>query len=141
MPLVLWTPRLSVGVESLDEQHRRLIAVTNQLHDAMREGRGHAVVSEVCAALGDYARDHFAFEEDLLRRAGYPALEEHQVQHRAFAVRLEALQAELTGTKLGLSLEVLDFLRTWLTDHILGHDHRYAAHLKSSGIGDPGTAG
>ena len=133
MPLVLWTPRLSVGIESLDEQHRRLIAVANQLHDAMREGRGHAAVAGVCDALLDYTRDHFSYEEDLLARSGYPALAEHQEQHRAIAARLDAIRAEVAGTRLGLSLEVLDFLRTWLIEHILGHDHKYGPHLKAAG--------
>ncbi|MCK6519793.1 hemerythrin family protein, partial [Myxococcota bacterium] len=83
-----WTPGMSVGVPELDSQHRELFTRLNRLVAAIRAGRGSADVAPVLAFLDDYTREHFADEERVMERAGYPALAEHRAQHAGFCAEL-----------------------------------------------------
>ena len=130
MPLITWTDRLSVGIPAIDSQHRTLVDMINQLHEAHRRGEGRAVLDDILAAMADYARLHFRDEEALMAAAGYPKLAEHKRLHEEFGTRLIVLQArQRRSTPVGLSLEVMSFLREWLVEHIEGVDKHYVPHL------------
>lgn len=131
MPLITWSDRLSVGIPAIDNQHKKLVDMINQLHDAQREGQGKAALDKIFAAMADYTREHFTFEEKMLAAANYPQLTEHKRLHGEFLTRLTAMQArQQQATQVGLSLEVMSFLRDWLVKHIEGIDKRYTSHMK-----------
>ena len=70
MPLIAWDQGFSVGVGSIDEQHKKLIGLLNDLHDAMRFGKGRDVLGKVLAELIDYTAYHFRTEEGLFAKYG-----------------------------------------------------------------------
>jgi len=131
MPLITWTDRLSVGIPTIDSQHKKLVGMINVLHDAQREGQGREALDTIFAGMADYVREHFTFEEKMLAAANYPQLAEHKRLHSEFLTRLTVMQArQQQAVQIGLSLEVMSFLRDWLVKHIEGVDQRYAAHMK-----------
>jgi hemerythrin len=133
MAFVDWNDKLSVGVASIDDQHRQLVALINQLHDAMREGKGKAMLVQVSKDLLAYTKSHFNHEETLLRTHGYPELPSHRAVHDKFTEQVFDVHKRLEGKESVLTMDVMAFLRTWLTDHIMKTDQQYAAFLKQAG--------
>lgn len=129
-PLMSWKDAWSVGVPSLDEQHKNLISLVNKLNDAMKSGRGKDVLGDILAKLVNYTKTHFAAEEQLMRMHSYPDLASHQVEHQKLTATALNLQKEFAAGTVSLSVEVMQFLSDWLEKHILGSDKKYAPFLR-----------
>jgi hemerythrin len=130
-----WTPVMSVGVAVLDEDHRRLVGIINQLHYGIVAGHKREVLEAVLDHLIDYAREHFAREEDLLIRAGYIDTPAHKIEHAHFLSQICNLQARVKRAPVSmLDLELMSFLRSWLVSHIQGSDKKYGPRLNAHGV-------
>jgi len=131
---VEWTENLSVGVPMLDEHHRHLFDLLAQL-DAMAEsGLSLADVQAVCADLNHYIAYHFAEEEAMMERAGFPFLELHRHSHQTIALRVADMSAALSVANVErVARELHDFLVGWLVHHIEIEDFEYRPFL-SQGV-------
>jgi len=125
LPLIQWTEAMSVGVAELDQQHQGLVALLNQFHEQMMAGRGRAALAPVLDELLRYTEVHFAAEERLFLELGYPHALSHHVQHVALTAKVHALRDEAAAGRRFVSLETLNFLRDWLTEHIMNADMAY----------------
>ena len=134
MPLMTWNSSLSVGVRALDQQHLRLVDTLNELHDAMKVGKANNITGPLLKSLTAYTRDHFAAEEALLNQTRYPKLAEHRLKHRGLTSEVESYVARLERGEMTLSLQLLNFLKTWLTTHIKQEDREYSVWLNQHGI-------
>ena len=134
MALFEWTPEYSVSVLRFDSEHKKLFALVNQLSDAMSAGRGRAIVARVLQELTDYARRHFAGEEEAMRRAGYEGLEAHIAEHRQLADQVAKYYAEWAADESTSPIDLLFFLRNWLQKHILECDTKYGKAMNGAGI-------
>src|ERR1700733_9439869 len=92
MPFIVWNDRLSVGVPSLDREHKELIAILNQLYDAIRSNAARDSFSNTLARLSEYTRYHFAHEEALFKNTPYPNAEEHCLEHSNMAAWLAEVE-------------------------------------------------
>ena len=126
MAFVSWKEEYSVGVPQLDAQHRRLIDIMNSMHGAMLMGGKPDALQAVLDDLVAYTRHHFSYEEQLMEQARYPGLEEHKRKHRAMVAQVEGFTAEITSGKATVSLKLMNFLKDWLTRHIMETDQRYS---------------
>jgi hemerythrin len=133
-PLFTWNDSYSVKVNLCDTQHQKLFAIMNELADAMRSGKGSAVLSRTAGELLQYTRTHFQQEEALLRRANFPQLAAHEELHRRFVADVELLDRQTREGKTGNAVQVLNMLRDWLVNHIQKTDKAYSAHLNAAGI-------
>lgn len=130
MAIVEWTEELSVGVPSLDRDHRHLIDLLNQLYDVIRGNDAREVVGAVLVELVRYTRHHFAAEEALMARAGFPGLDAHRRTHEMLTRRVDDYQAEfLEDPRNVIAAELFDFLGDWLVHHIKFEDMDYRAAL------------
>ena len=120
-----WTDSLSVGVPAMDEQHKKLIAMINNLNTAMSSGEAARSVGPILDALVEYAAIHFAHEEELMQSHRYQALEPHRAIHRQFVARAIALKNDFSSGKTLMSRDVMLFLKDWLVNHIMGTDKKY----------------
>ncbi len=119
--LMKWTDAMSVGVETLDEDHRQLIHLINNLAYA------DADFAEVFNRLLDYITSHFEREEAHLEALGYPGIDSHRAQHDAFADRVGEMLRHYRESGFDTTDgQVSDFLWTWLKSHILIEDMKYA---------------
>jgi hemerythrin len=135
MPLMTWTPKLSVGVAVLDEDHKKLVGMVNELYDAMQAGHGKESLGPILDRLVDYTKVHFAREEKLFGQTGYPEAVPHKQQHDALTRQVLDVQRKYAaGAAATVSLEVMHFLRDWLIKHIQGTDQKYRSHLNAKGI-------
>lgn len=135
--LVEWSDDLSVGIEEIDEQHKKLVALLNQMNDAIHEHRGSAVTRGILNDLGEYTRVHFATEESLMHATEYPGYEEHKRQHDDLIEQLKDLQVKLDAGSHSISFELLHFLKVWLTKHIIESDKLYGPYFLSRRIAKP----
>ena len=126
-----WLEKYSVGIAEIDAQHQGLIRLINDLHAAMGAGQGKQAVGKIIDELIRYTEIHFSFEEDMLREKGYSKLVRHQAVHKTLVGQVVELRQKYLASKLTLSVEVMQFLKSWLADHIMGHDQQYAAELKT----------
>jgi hemerythrin len=134
MAFIEWSDSYSVGIKAMDDQHKKLIDLLNQLHEAMKMGKGNAEISTILKGLADYTRFHFTAEEQLMRDNNFPGLIIQQNRHKDFVTKLQEFQTEAQSKSVSTSLKVRDFLRDWLIDHISGEDKKYTKFLNDKGI-------
>ncbi len=134
MPLIQWSDALSVRVTAIDEQHKNLVRMLNELHGAMTQKRGKEVIGIIIASLIEYAATHFKTEEDYFDRFRYPDTEPHKQEHAAFVSKVKQFKKEYDEGAIALSVEVLHFLSNWLQNHIKGTDKKYSDFLNDKGL-------
>ncbi|MGB9623535.1 MAG: bacteriohemerythrin [Phycisphaerae bacterium] len=125
MPILTWSESLSVGVDEFDNQHRKLINMINALHDAMAKGQGREILGPLLDALVQYTATHFASEEKRMQQLHYPSYLQHKVEHDTLTRQVRDLKQRFDAGKTTITLEVMKFLREWLTNHIQGTDRKY----------------
>lgn len=131
MSLMVWNDSYNVNDAEIDRQHRKLVAMLNELHDSMMRGDGNRIMGALLEDLFRYTRTHFVMEEKLMSGTGYPGFSAHKAEHDALTAQVVKLFADWKSGRVALSLTVLTFLKSWLRGHILGSDTKLAAHLKS----------
>lgn len=123
MQAFTWSSLFETGLEDVDAQHQRLVALVNQLGDDAHSG-DPARIDQALAELADYTVYHFQSEERVMTEAGVSAL--HADRHRATHQRFVAQVVEwINRRKAGESLHLgalVEFLADWLVFHILGDD-------------------
>ncbi len=129
MCLIKWNDTLSVEVDEFDRQHQRLITMINRLHDGMLNRVARTVLEDILSGLYEYALEHFASEETLFDRYGYPDREEHKKEHVAFMEKVIEFKQGFEEGRLLLSMDVINFLLDWLGTHIEDTDKKYASFL------------
>jgi hemerythrin-like metal-binding protein len=134
MPLIQWAPKYSVNVREIDQQHQKLMALINELYDAMTAGHGKDVLSKVLGELINYTVYHFSFEEKLFDKHGYPETAAHKSEHEKLKATATDLKQKFDSGKGQITLEVMNFLKNWLNNHILGTDKKYTAFLNGKGV-------
>jgi len=135
MEFMTWTRDLSVGVEVLDDDHKKLIGIINQLHFGITAGHDRKVLEAVLDELVDYTIFHFSREEEMLLKAGYPAIPAHKTEHEKFIREISSMQRRIKSAPVSmLNMELMDFLRSWLFSHILISDKKYGPSLNAYGL-------
>jgi len=134
MALMEWSPAFSVKVRKFDDQHKKLVELVNQLHDAMKAGQGHALLGTVLQSLISYTATHFKDEEQVMQANGYPDLVRHKGMHQKLVSQVLDLQKKFQAGGDVLTITVLNFLKDWLVSHIQGEDKKYGVFLNAKGI-------
>ncbi len=129
---VEWTEDLATGVETIDAQHREIIAMANRLRDAAEGGAGQEQVAHAVAFLEEYVRNHFAMEETYMKRLVYPDYPGHKGEHTAFINDFYDFQQSLDdqGATPALATALADRLNDWLLNHIGRRDKALGAFLR-----------
>ena len=134
MALIEWKDTLSVSVSKYDEQHKKLISLINQLHEAMSAGKGKDVLEKVLSDLIAYTKNHFADEEAELKKNNYMDFLNHKKEHDKLTMEVVKFYDEFKAGRTSITVEILSFLRFWLQDHIMKTDKKYGAFLQSKGV-------
>lgn len=133
---LVWSDSLSVGVASIDAEHKKLIGLANDLHEAMNNRAGASKIGTVLDEMIAYTKTHFGHEEAEMAKHNYPGLPEQRHQHAVFLVKVHELQAEYRKRQNPqvLTIPVWTFLSQWLTGHIKGTDKKFAVWLTRRGL-------
>lgn len=122
---------LTVGMEAIDADHRNLFQLVDRLHEAMRAEEGRSIVGEIIESLVDYTEIHFSREEAEMERLGYYDRHGHRREHQALLEQVQTFKARFDKSEASLSIELLEFLSSWLSNHIRNADRAMASFLRS----------
>lgn len=135
MPLMNWNDKMSVGIEVFDADHKKLIAMLNDLFDAVQAGKGKDVLGKILDGLVDYTKMHFSREEQMMQKHSYVDYAAHKKEHDDLAKQVLDVQKKYqSGQTATLSMEVMNFLKNWLVKHIQGTDKKYGPFLNTKGV-------
>ncbi len=131
MSLFQWKEEYSVDHSEIDAQHKRLFQLADELHAAMTAGKGREALTKTLANLIDYTKRHFASEEKLMQTHHYPEYAQHKVLHDDLAKRVIDFQKAFAAGRTAISVDLLHFLKDWLSHHIGETDRKVSVYLKS----------
>lgn len=129
-----WSDAFSVEVREIDDQHKTLIVMINTLDYALRSNKGREVQKKIIASMVRYAKSHFETEEKYMRQFDFSGYQSHKIQHDQFTGKALELKERLEKAGFLFTQEILDFLKAWLQDHILGTDKEYSHHFNENGL-------
>lgn len=135
MAFLEWSDNLKLGFAEIDAQHHWLVDTTNSLHDELMTGKpNREEVKKILDGLLDYTLTHFVTEELLFHWHDYPEDEAHTKEHTDFVAAVKSWKKRYDAGTEELSEEIMEFLKSWLLNHILKSDKAYAPYLKARGV-------
>lgn len=134
MAYITWDEQYSVGVKEIDNQHKKLVELVNNLHEAMKQGKGRDIMSKVLASLIDYTASHFATEEKYMTQFNYPHFASHKLEHQNLVKQVLDFQKDYESGKLAITLDIMKFLKDWLVNHIQGTDKKFGPFFNENGL-------
>ena len=133
MAAIQWTDELSVKIPSIDNQHKRLINLINQLDASIENGNANIVINGTLKELTRYTEAHFIYEEALFTMHGYPESDSHKIAHQKLFGKVEYFKEKIKENDEEIYGELLEFLNNWLYHHILKEDMSYSPYLVECG--------
>ncbi len=134
MAFVEWSDDFKTGNRDIDHEHWGLFALVNDLSDKIEMGAADSSIAVTMEALVGYVEAHFEREEGIMREAGYPDLPTHIEAHRRLEGSVQFFKSYYEDTpEIFPYQEFLDFLKGWLTGHIMKEDMAYVPFLNDDG--------
>ncbi len=127
-----WNTDFESGNEIIDNDHKVLVQLVNDLYVEMARGDGSIMVAPVIDKLVDYSKNHFRREEKLMKSLSYPGFERHEAEHDAFIAKVSEYLRNLKRDNI--STDLARFLKDWLVNHILSSDKRFASYMEIKNI-------
>jgi hemerythrin len=132
--LVTWSPTFACGVKVIDDQHKGLIELVNDMfnHVTGNEAEEHAYFNTVIKKAVDYIKVHFKTEEEIMKATKFNGLFEHKRAHDSFIFTVvESIKDYKDGKKYTLS-SFTKFLKEWILSHVAVMDKQYFEHFKKN---------
>ena len=120
-----------VGHEVIDAQHKELVRMTNEFYAGVQMGGLIAKMFFMKTIQGavQYVKTHFAAEEEIMQKIGYPFFEEHKKRHEDFvaavARQVQVFEKEDNPDPAGF----VRYLMDWVLQHIADMDKKYAPYI------------
>jgi len=124
MTTVKWNNSYSTGIDIIDEQHKKLFDIMNEIYVASENNSDISIIVALFDELHKYTQYHFDEEEAYFSSLSENSIDEHKQQHQYFIDELEKIKQQCLRIG-GLSLELLFFLNDWLVEHIQVEDQKY----------------
>jgi hemerythrin len=122
-----WKDEYSVGILEIDKQHKLLLQSFAAIEESIKLFKGWSNTHYAIKELTNLAHMHFSFEEAIMRMYDFPGTEAHLKEHEYFFEALDDIERQSLGKHVGV--EMVKFLNSWLTKHIMGSDRGYANYI------------
>jgi len=129
-----WSEDLSMNLKEIDNQHKKLVDIINELYSTFFQGLAREKITETLNALTKYTEYHFNTEENYFEMFNYKFTDDHVVEHTFFIEKLRDFNKQLQVGSNTLPYEVLNFLRDWITNHIKRTDRKYMRIFSENGV-------
>ncbi len=129
-----WNDTYSVKIGIIDMQNKKLVSILNELHQAMVAGLGKQQLGKILSELIKYTHGNFKAEEDFMASQRYPEYAHHKSEHDHLTKTVLEFQGKFQSNEIGLTVEVMGFLKDWLGNHILRSDKSYGPFLNAHGV-------
>lgn len=134
MDNLFWKPEYSVGVDEIDRHHQRLFDMIGLLQLSLDSKLDDDSTITVLDEMVDYVNYHFQREEELMTKYEYPHFKDHKKEHWEFALEAMEFVRKYHENKNALTVEMHNYLKEWLINHILNSDQQYAKFFQQKGI-------
>jgi hemerythrin-like metal-binding protein len=131
---LLWEEKYSVGVEEIDNQHKRMFSTINELLDTINTNSTEESLGHIIESLVEYKKFHFATEEKYFKEFNFDGEEEHIQKHEEFNDRLNQLKEKYPKYTIEFAFELIDFLEDWLINHLMVVDQTYVKCFHEHGL-------
>lgn len=128
---IQWNKKYETGQPLIDAEHRLLVMLFRKLDVGIKTRQPDAVIARIVLEVRKFVEFHFVSEENLMRETGYPQTDSHRTIHAELLLVLSAMTGKLASHR-EYPEDLLDFLSTWLVEHIAGHDQQVAQHIRAS---------
>jgi len=130
MSFFTWKDQYELGIESIDNDHKILVGLINEIYIALAKGEAYEIVQGIVSRLVDYAKFHFKREEDYMKLINYSEFYKHESEHIYFSKKVYNFVEKIDAGVPNITLEVITFLRDWLINHIQQTDNKLGDELK-----------
>lgn len=134
MDFINWNNTYSIGVRNIDNQHKKLVDIINQLNKSMESGAKKESLAQIIFELVSFINTHFKFEEELMAKYNYNDYDSHRYEHEKLVDEIKRFYDDFKSGLPVLNSEIMNFLRSWLMDHIFVNDKKFGKFLQSLGI-------
>ena len=134
MAAMEWNENLSVGISTFDTQHKKLIDLFNAFFTSIQNKEGKERMGKVINGLKQYTVEHFKSEEDKMVLYKYPAYISHKKDHDDFVKAVVDFENRFKQGKMVLTIELTNFIRDWISDHIMKIDKQYTDFFVQKGL-------
>lgn len=130
--LFTWDDSLATSFPDVDLQHKKLILLIEDVHQSLEapEEDYALCIAKDLKRLTDYTEYHFAEEETLMRKNGYPNLDAHCKEHAGFISQIQTQIKALTYANPADGFRFYRFLGSWLLSHIGKSDQSWAQYIR-----------
>ena len=132
--LMPWNSELATGVKIIDEQHHQLVDMVNQLYGAMKSGQSRSVMEKILDGLAEYTVYHFGTEEKYFDQFKYSETVQHKRLHEDLKSQVVAVIGKFKSGQADVSMDLMNFLKDWLVNHIIKTDKRYVKTFLDNGL-------
>lgn len=124
-----WADDMVIDEGEIDEDHKKLVRLVNELHTATSVGTGQEVIEKIMTELIAYTKEHLQREEHMMAAINFPNLERHKLSHKKFAEKLNILQSQFEAGSIIVASQLSTVLRDWLSLHIRRSDKEIKVFL------------
>ena len=132
--LITWTNKYSIGLNIIDQQHKKWIDFINMLYRSYKAKAKKKDISEHISKLLDYTDYHFGFEEKYLEDFNCGNLEAHKSGHGEFVTNIKKFQKKHNDGDQEAVYKLIIYLNNWILNHIQNDDKRYVECFKLNGL-------
>ena len=133
MRLVEWSDDLDCGVPEIDRDHRKMVDLLNDAYGRMMTGEGMSAALSLANTLSSLATRHFAEEEKLMGRLGFPQSDAHRAAHKELLSRFAALKQRFERGDQSAARELFEYFADWFKDHELNQDRAFIEFARKNG--------
>ena len=135
MALIVWNSRFDTGLKEFDDHHKQLVEMLNKVSDLAGKREKVGEINEVLDELVKYTRYHFTAEEAWMKLHQYPEYDKQHTEHEALLKSVEAYIKRFDKENMvGITDELLSFLKQWLLSHIIASDCKLGVFAKAKNL-------
>jgi hemerythrin len=131
---LVWKDEYSVKVKEIDDQHKQLFDIINNLIKVLNTAPKEETINEIVKNIIKFKEAHFATEEKYFAQFNFEGAEEHIVAHKTFGEKVVAVQVAHQGDTIGFAFALVDFLEDWLIGHLMHMDQKYVECFTKNGL-------
>ena len=122
MIILEWEEKYSVGFPVIDQQHRNMLSIGNQLLLSLQTNQAKQETLQVLEALITESERHFQTEEELMQRSGFGSYVTHKIDHDSLKAQIKILKRECENDRVKAGNHLISIVRNWLLEHVMSYD-------------------
>jgi hemerythrin-like metal-binding protein len=130
--MITWNNNYSVKFEGIDEQHKTLISIIQEVEAEINSKTYHFnKLMDVVNKMDTYTRDHLTYEEELMAKYAYPDIDKHLTDHNELRYKILSINYDNIGESKEFFVDTYTYLYNWLINHIMKTDKALGEFLAS----------